>query len=363
MKKKYLLICLGAGPSQTPLIMTAKNMGFDVIACDINEDAPGFEFADYQINVSTHNFKEVIKSILNIKNENFDINMITGVLNRSSGPPVISTSKISEYFSLPGVPFDSAVSIVNKNLLRKKSKEIGVDVPEFNVVDAEKMNPELKCNYPVVVKPALSLIGKSGISIVREEKELLPSIKFAKNSTINNKIIVETYLKGSDYCFIGFIAEGYIQKVCILEEINIENIDGSISGRGFKTLASSKEKIIEEKIINISNKIIDGFMLTRTPFMCSFRSDHEGKLYLMEIHLDIGGDTLIENLFPNALDIDFKELAVNMAAGKIHIPPNINVKPCAVIFDKGSQIVSKKRCKIISANTHEELDIIIENEK
>ena len=97
--------------------------------------------------------------------------------------------------------------------------------------------------------------------------------------------------------------------------------------------------------------------------MASFRSDDDGKLYLIEIHLDIGGDTLIENLFPSALNVDFKEISVKMAAGSMNLPLNIIIKPAAIIFEKGSEIVSKKKCKIIMAETYKKLDLLINAEK
>lgn len=361
MKIQHFLVCLGAGVSQVSLIQTAKSFGYNVIATDQDENAPGFEFSDYKIIESTHDFNSIIKSIIAIK-ENFGPSeLLTGILTRSSGPPVISAAHISNYFNLPGVPVLSAAAIVNKDLLRKKSSQLGIITPDYQLINTDNFNIRPHYDYPVVVKPALSMVGKSGISVVRDKQQLVKALEYAKNNTINRKIIVEKYLSGSDYCMIGFIDHGRIYKVCILEEINIEDKNGLISGRGFKTHNPSKD--VESQIDLISKKIVTGLDIKRSPFMASFRSDDDGKLYLIEIHLDIGGDTLIENLFPSALNVDFKEISVKMAAGSMNLPLNIIIKPAAIIFEKGSEIVSKKKCKIIMAETYKKLDLLINAEK
>ena len=47
------LICIGAGKSQQPVISTAKELGYAIIAIDQNPSAPGFKIADEKLVLST----------------------------------------------------------------------------------------------------------------------------------------------------------------------------------------------------------------------------------------------------------------------------------------------------------------------
>ena len=359
MTPKNTLISLGAGLSQVELIRTAHDLDFEVIAIDINEDAPGFKYADKRIVKSTHSPKEIINELNKIISENEDICLL-GILNRSSGPPVISAAEISEHFDLPGVSVDVARNVVNKDRLRTVGHKLGIPFPAFKIIDTNNTNFETKgIHFPVVVKPALSMVGKSGVCVSRSESNLLPSILNASKFTINKKIIIENFIKGKDHSFIGFVNNGELYKICILDEFNKEDFDGNIYGRGFKTHTPSKNFNSEKEIEKLSKKIVDTLQIKRSPFMASFRSDENNNLYLIEIHLDIGGDLLIEKLYPSALNFDFKKVAVMMAAGKITLPKRIEVKPTAVIFDIGSELVTEKKSIVLNAISQTELDRVI----
>ena len=52
---------------------------------------------------------------------------------------------------------------------------------------SERHNIEVH-KFPVVVKPALSIRGKSGITIVRCNEELNNSIRYAVETTVNKKL-------------------------------------------------------------------------------------------------------------------------------------------------------------------------------
>ena len=54
-------------------------------------------------------------------------------------------------------------------------------------------------------------------------------------------------------------------------------------------------------------------LIERSAFMISFRSDSKNDLKLMEVHLDLGGDLMIEAFYPKALPFDFLKLAVELA--------------------------------------------------
>lgn len=59
--KKNKILNIGSGYYQVPIIKECKKMGYEVISCDINPNAPGLKYADKKIIVDCHNHIEVFK--------------------------------------------------------------------------------------------------------------------------------------------------------------------------------------------------------------------------------------------------------------------------------------------------------------
>ena len=147
--KKKAIICLAAGQSQKSLIIKAKSLGFYVLAIDINKNAVGFNFADSYIVESTYEPYKIIKKLNKIVHD-FDW---LGIINRSSGYPVITTSVISEFLKIPNVPAKSASTIINKDRLKIASKAYDIPVGDFNIFSKDDKIEVDKFNYPLVLKP------------------------------------------------------------------------------------------------------------------------------------------------------------------------------------------------------------------
>jgi len=348
---KFALICLAAGRSQTPVIIKAKSLGYTVVAIDQNREAPGFQYADIKIYQSTYDANAIIKELESL-GQNF---RWIGVLNRSSGPPVITTAKLCKHFNIQGVPVESAQTIVNKDKLREGCLRYGIPSPTHETYNIDECKIAFLNEFPVVVKPALSLIGKSGISVVRSKKELQESINYAIENTINGKIIVEEFLEGPDISLISFVTDGKLCSLCLLDEINEEKEGGVIVGRGFKThYKDENEWMLQAR--KISKEIISHFKIERSPFMASFRSDSKNNLRLMEIHLDLGGDLLIEEVYPKLFPFDFLELSVEMATGNIRCPANFIIKPTAIFYNEGDDLLTNRGYVVFTSDSNQSLE-------
>ena len=351
ISNKNAIICLAAGRLQEQVIIKAKNLGYMVIAIDKDTNAPGFKHADLKICQSTYDADAIIKELEPLKNKFRWI----GLLNRSSGPPVITAAKIGKYLDIPGVSIESAQILVNKDKLRIACLEYDVPSPKFKIYDIDKCDEVDINDFPVVVKPALSLVGKSGISVVRSKNEFKSSIKYATENTVNGKIIIEEFLEGPDLSLVSFVEDGKLFSICLLDEINIEKEDGYLTGKGFKTHSPDRNNW-KLQAHDIAKKIISTFNIDRSAFMVSFRSDSKNNLRLMEVHLDLGGDLLIEEVYPKALPFDFLELAVCMATGNIKLPNNFKIKPTAIFYDQVDDLVSDRGYTVFSADSHQSLE-------
>jgi len=348
---KDAIICLAAGKSQEQIIVKAKSLGYIVVAVDRDQASPGFKYADIKICQSTYDSAAIIKELELLKSEYRWI----GVLNRSSGPPVITAARICEHFNIPGVSIESAQNLVNKDKLRESCLNYGIPSPTYKIYSTNEREIVFCDKFPIVVKPALSLIGKSGVSVVRSKEELSKSIDYAIDNTVNGKIIVEEFLEGPDISLVSFVTDGKLCSLCLLDEINKEKGGGIIVGRGFKT-HSKDENDWMLQVHKISTEIISNFKIERSPFMVSFRANSNNVLKLMEVHLDLGGDLLIEELYPKVLPFDFLELAIKMALGKGGCPNIFNTNPAAIYYKKGDGLLTNRDYTVFTADSNQLLE-------
>ena len=142
----------------------------------------------------------------------------------------------------------------------------------------------------------------------------------------------------------------------MLEEINHELIDGKIIGKGMKTLPLNKNKSWYYQSLEISQKLANIFEIERSPWNISFRSDSNNNLKLIEVHLDLGGDLLIEEVFPKALPFNFLHLAINLASGEKRYLKKFDIKPTAILYEEGTNLVNEKDFNIFSEKTQKLLD-------
>jgi len=352
---KKALLCFGAGKSQQPVISKAKEMRYAVIAIDQNSNSPSFKITDEKLILSTYNAIPLLEPIKSLS-QKYDI---TGILNRSSGPPVITAAKLAKLLQLPYYSEDSAIKIVNKHLLMKLCGKYGIPAPKSYVLTKDEKLNKKEIQFPCVVRPSLSLVGKSGVSIVNEENKLDEAVGLAFGSTINGYITIDEYIKGDDISLVSFVDGGELIPLCLLDEINTNNTDGKIAGGGFAIPSIHESSIVNKQVILSAKKIVDAFGIKRSPLMVSFRIDKNQTPWLIEVHLDMGGDLLIEKLFPKALNYNFLEFGIKLLAGESPKKPIGSIRPAAIIYDKGENPVSEKSNTIFQANDRKELETLI----
>ena len=351
MKKKSI-ICLGAGTYQEPLIKSIINSGYSVIAIDRNYNAVGFKYADHSILKSTYSFENLLPDLLDLEKQY----KIMGVLNRSSGLPVIVAAEISKYFDIPALPVENAAKIVHKHKLRESCISFSIPSPKHTALNNGSFSLHKEFKFPLVVKPSLSLVGKSGVTLVNDMNQMSTAIKYAEDTTMNNKILIEEYLPGQDFSLISFVNNNQLFPICFLDEINKVLNDGTIYGQGFKTHPLKTNDGLEDEAIRIATLFKEKFKIERSPLILNFRQDFQGSLRLIEVHLDLGGDSLIEGLFPRALPYNFLEMAVGILTGDDTMSVNHKIRPTAIFFEKGDEIITKRKFVVFSSDSQTTLD-------
>ena len=341
---KPAIICLAAGKSQLIIIRKAKELGFAVLAIDRCSDAPGFRFSDEKIVLSTYEAAPIIRQLRTFQ----DSYKFSGVINRSSGLPVITAAQICQEFALPGIPSTSARIIIDKSQLMKFCKAYGIAAPTCQSVSSFAEIDGLRLSFPFVVKPAISIVGKSGVCIVEDADELSAAFTAAKAVAVNGVVNCEELLPGRDISLMSVVQRGKLYPITLLDELNVADSKGNIKGTGFAVPSIFSGQPEETSIINMARKIVDSFKLDTTSFNMSCRCESGGEPRLVEIHLDLGGDMVLDALLPESTSFDVLSFVILSLADENPSCQDINFIPSAVIFGEGEGLVSERPYKILS---------------
>jgi len=341
------LIILGASQSSVLLIKKVKEL-YSCIIVDRDPSAPGFEFADEKITLSTYEANPIIKRLSLLKEKY----KFEGVITRSSGIPVITMSKIAKEFNLPGIKPSISEKIVFKDKLMEDCKRLDIPAPEHQTVNKLEDIDWSKIEFPIVLKPALGIIGKKGVQRIKNEEELTERFGATKKSSYNSYVDIETFEEGQDVGLMAFSVKGKLYPIVLLDEINRFNENGFVEPIGIKIPSEhNKEKL---EIYDFAQSIITKFNIDTSVFLMSCRYAPDKSIKLIEIHLDLGGDRILDDLLPRSSDMDFIKLAIQVCTGEKIEQQSINFSPTLMIF-KNKERNDENGITFISAKTQEEL--------
>lgn len=182
---------IGAGKFQLPAIIKAKEMGFKVLATDLDPNAPGFRSADFHRAVD---IKDAEANLTLAKEFAID-----GVISVVSELSVRTVSYVAQQLGLPGLNYDAAVATTDKAVMRAKFREVGLPTPKFIKVrtEQEAVKAILELALPVVMKPTDNS-GSRGVTRIDKLSDVEFSFPLAKQNSHSGDIIIEQYLEGTE---------------------------------------------------------------------------------------------------------------------------------------------------------------------
>lgn len=327
--KKNAIICIGGGVSQIPLIITSQRMGMAVLVIDRDENATGVEYADVHLNISTHNKSDALNKLSKLQKDY----KYQGVVCRSSGAALYTAAAISERFKLNGLTLDIIKLATEKSKLRRFCVKNGFNMPRGVKVQFDK-GYSSDLSLPMIVKPDFPLIGKKDISLIWDNSNLNNAIKEACRSSGNKCAEIEEYIEGIDVSVLFFMNSNKTVIISYWDELVSIDFNGKIEGLGVSVpsvvIGTAVQREIEEIVAEFSHH----FSNVKSLMLLSFRIDLNAKPYIIELHADLGGDLIADELLPRANpNFNFFKLAVKTAIGKKLCSSKIKLKPVCLIYN------------------------------
>jgi carbamoyl-phosphate synthase large subunit len=296
------IMILGAGEMQVPVIKKAKAQGLYTIVADYNPKAPGFQYADEALKISTIDFKEILKAA-----KNYNIN---GILT-TSDYPVNMVAKVSHELHLPSMSIEVANICTNKYLQRCFFKANNIPSPFFKLISTKEDLNYIE-TFPLIIKPVDSSASR-GVKKVKNRTELLAQYDITKAFSNSGSVLVEEFISGKEYSVETFSQYGKHHIIAITDKRLVQGNDTFFVENTHilpAFLSEKDEALISSIVLNLLTKL----NVDNCPCHIEIKLNERGA-FIIEIACRLGGDFISSNLVPLAIGVDMLESLINISLG------------------------------------------------
>ena len=315
-----VLLSIGAGTGQRPLIQAARRLGFDVVAFDRNASPAALDLLTEHVPCSTYDSDGVLSRLDGLKAK-FEI---VGVLARTSGPAVLTAAKVAEALELPGISPGLAQASVHKSVLRADALKANVNIAVGAVLSACKL-PDFA--LPWIVKPEAPVVGKQNVRRLDRAEGFAEAFQAAKDESLSDQVIVERAIPGQDVGYMALRQNGQTVVELLYDEyVDFDPQTYQAQGLGIGAPSVIADQPAGLTVLQNGRTMLDHWGHDNGFAFCSFRVDEAGDVYLYEANPGLCGDDIADRLLPAlwsgfdpfALDV---QVALGQNVAPIEAPP------------------------------------------
>ncbi len=345
-KQKKMMI-LGASALQVPAIKKAKELGYQIILVDYDENAVGFALADVRLVVSTLDQEEVYRQALIYRPD--------VVITSTSDGPVRTAAYVNEKLGKrPDLSYESALCATIKSKMRDRLRECGVPIPKYYAAKDYAAFSEAvdRLGGNCIVKPADNA-GSRGVILFEwasagmtlpetenrdgirtegvkpksfqemQEERFGVYLKFyneMKNRTYqyslgnsrNGTVMVEEYMQGPEVSVEIMVVEGEPHILTITDKyitpppyfVELAHCEPSRLDAG-----------TQEEIRKVAAQAVRAVGIENAPAHVEIKVTEEGPK-IVELAARLGGDFITSRLVPLSTGIDMVGASVLLATGE-----------------------------------------------
>ena len=315
MGKKMMI--LGGSALQVPAIKAAKELDYEIILVDYDENATGFALADVKLVVSTLDKEEVYRQALIYRPD--------VVITSTSDGPVRTAAYVNERLGKkPDLSYEDSLCATIKSHMRKRLEENHVPVPVYYVVEnwAGFWEAVKALDGRCIVKPSDNA-GSRGVTLLeggeKTEEELRRAYDYSKGNSRNGIVMVEEFMSGAEVSVEAMTVNGKTEIISITDKYITQP-------PYFVEIAHSEPSRlggeIQERIREVALQAIRAIRLQNGPSHTEIKVTEEGPK-VVEIAARLGGDFITSRLVPLSTGVDLVGASVRLAAGEA---PDLSAK-------------------------------------
>ena len=301
MKK---IVIIGANDFQNPIILKAKECGYETHVFAWKEGAIGEKTADYFYPISIIEKEKILEQCKRINPD--------AVISIGSDLATVTVNYVAAKLGLPCNNPELTEQCTNKYKMRETFLNNGIKVPKFQKVGLEEKIDLTGYKYPIIVKPT-DRSGSRGVFLCNNSEEILLHVKKACEISFEKKAIIEEYINGEEYScecitqngihhFLAFTKKFTTGAPNFIETGHMEPADIS--------------KNIKQKIKKEIFKALDALGIKNSASHSEFKIDKNGNIRIIEIGARMGGDCIGSDLVKISTGYDFLKMTLDVALGK-----------------------------------------------
>lgn len=318
-----LILSIGAGPNQVPLIRAARAAGHPVWAIDRAEAPAALPLLEGLLRHSSHDPEGAVAAA----RPHPLAAQTRWVVQRSSGPALATAAALAEALRCIGPPTEFCGAAVRKSTLREGCASLGIPTPAGRLLAP---GADLPQGQALIVKPDMPLQGKAGITVLADPavapgraKEALDR---AARASANGLAEVQSWLPGADVGLMLLLAGGRACLAMTYDEITAWAGRPGAKGRGEAAprlvglgQAAPSRHAGPRRLAALALPLAARLGMTRGFAFFSFRVDPDGHAHLYEVNPGLCGDGIAERLLP-AVFPGFDPFAAEIAAWTGRLP-------------------------------------------
>lgn len=302
MKEKIVII--GANDFQNPLIIKAKEMGFETHVFAWKDGSIGEKTADFFYPLSIIEKEAILEECKKIKPK--------AVVTIASDLAGITVNYLARELGLPCNSERNILISTNKYEMRKAFRDAGIPTPEFHVVDKNTDLEQMKkMSLPVIIKPT-DRSGSRGITKLESWEQLEKAVNVAIENSFEKKALVEEYLEGNEYSCECVSRNGKHYFLTVTKKFTTGQPHYIEIGH------MEPSDLSEDLIENVKQQIykaLDALDITVGASHSEFKVDKEGNVRIIEIGARMGGDCIGSDLVYLSTGYDFVKMTIQAALG------------------------------------------------
>ncbi len=288
MKK---LMVLGGSRYALPIIKEAHKLGIYVITADYLPDNFAHKYSDEYCNVSIVDKEAVLEKAKELG--------IDGITSFACDPGVVTSAYVAEKLGLPSCGSYEAVCVLqNKGKFREFLAQNGFNVPIAKGYDhiESALKESSIFNWPVIVKPTDSA-GSKGVTRVDNPEHLREAIEYALSFSHSNEFIIEDFITQNGFSSDtdSFSVNGELKFV----SFNSQRFDPKAVNPytpAAYSWPSSMSVEHQKELKSEIQRLIRLLGLKSSIYNIETREGIDGKAYIMECSPRGGGNRLAECL-------------------------------------------------------------------
>jgi len=313
---------IGAGPSQMAGILTAKQMGCNVVALDGNPSAPGLQIADTGVVTDVKNSTEAISLAKQFR--------IDYAMTVASDICLKTVADVNDALNLPGLTPNEIRYVINKSAMRTQLAKKDVPSPAFFIINdaSQVLEACAEIGFPLVMKP-VDNAGSRGVFYIEDASQAVEMYPQTRKESLSGEVILEEFMPGEEVSVEAFVVNGSIHILTLSDKIRTSPpflLDERLS---FPSVVEGQTK---KNTINLAIEAIKGVGINNCPVHMEIILTKEGPK-LVEMAARGPGFKVYTDIIPHVTGIDCVKMELDILLGNpVNIQPVHPLKGACLLF-------------------------------